>query len=243
MRRVRLVDAASSRGGRRFEAVMERELYFHAEQVAASLPGPPGDVILIPEMPSPLGLPDFVALVGGEGWLVERSRLAVPPILSEIDATLLSALGERRLLSEESIASRLGWTPDQVGLSLSRLVRAGAAARSVRGSAVARAGMKPEGLLYAIEVKVKDWRRAQIQGRGYRTWANNYVVVLGGVGTKASTRAKAEHREDGAGLYTEDGWIVRPRKRTPSSARRAQGFEYVYAALASDPALGSHKHV
>lgn len=222
---------------------MERELYFLAEEVAASLSGPPGDVILIPEMPSPLGLPDFVALVGGQGWLQTRSTLGVPPVLSEIDAAVLSVLGEKRPLSEESIAGRLGWTQQQVRSALSRLVRTGAASRSIRGTAFATTGMKPAGQLYAIEVKVKDWRRALIQGRGYRTWANNYVVVLGDVGATAAARAMAEHRADGAGLYTGDGWIVKPRKRTPSPARRALGFEHVYAALGSGPALGSHEQV
>jgi hypothetical protein len=51
-------------------------------------------------------------------------------------------------------------------------------------------------------------------------------------------RGRSEVGADGAGLFTGDGWIVRPRSRVPSVPKRLQGFEYAYAALASDPALG-----
>jgi hypothetical protein len=238
VRGIQVVEPASSRGGRRFEAVLERDLHGLAHLVAASMPGPTGNVILIPEMPSPLGLPDFVALVGGQKWLASRASVQVPPVLSEIDCTVLSALSVRRPLSATSVGRRLGWATDQVTPVISRLTRIRAVTLTASGAAIADPALKPEGVLYAIETKVKDWRRAIIQGRGYRTWANNYVMVLGGVGDRAAERVRLEVGADGAGLYTEHGWVVKPRNRVPLSARRVQGFEYAYAALASGPTLG-----
>jgi hypothetical protein len=202
------------------------------------MPGPAGDVILVTEMPSPLGMPDFVALVGGQNWLHLRASANIPPVLSEIDCAVLSALGTMRPLSISSLGRRIGWATDQVERTVSRLRRTGAAVLTKSGAVVAAPGMKPDGSLYAIEVKVKNWHRAVIQGRGYRTWADNYVMVLGEAGSKAAERARSEVTADGAGLYTEDGWVVRPRKRLPSPARRTMGFEHLYAALASDPTFG-----
>lgn len=235
MRRVRLVDPTSSRGGRRFEAGAERRLYGLANHVAASLQGPKGHALLVAEMPSPLGVPDFVALVGGQCWLNAREAAGVPPVLSEIDCTVLSALSPVRPLSLATLARRLGWDIEQVDRSVGRLLRSGAAVSTSSRTVSCAPGMKPVGSLFAIEAKVKNWQRAVIQGRGYRTWADNYVMILGDTGPKAAERARSAVAADGAGLYTAVGWVVRPRKRSPSLARRTMGFEHLFAALASGP--------
>ncbi len=238
MRSVRLVESVSSRGGRRFEPVEERHLHGLASRVATSMPGPAGDVMLVAEMHSPLGVPDFVALVGGQSWLDSRLSANVPPVLSAIDCTVLSALAAGRPLSVASLTRRLEWQLEQVERTVRRLQQLGAVVVSPSGAVRAAPGMRPAGSLYAIEAKVKNWQRAVIQGRGYRTWADNYVVVLGESGPKAAERARSAVIADGAGLYNESGWVVRPRKRVPSGPRRTLGFEYLFAALASDPSLG-----
>lgn len=238
MRQVRFVEPSSSRGGRRFQPVSELDLHDLIESVAATLPGPDGNVVVVPEMPSPLGLPDFVALVGGSSWLHARMTAGVAPVLSQSDCTVLAAASPLRALSGESITRRLGWSSGELSTGLARLQRNGAVAVSSSGSVLSHPSLRPVGSLVAIEAKVKDWRRAVRQGRTYRTWANNYVVVLGDVGQLAEDRAVAGVLADGGGLFTRSGWMVRPRSRVPAAARRLQGFEYLYAALVSDPALG-----
>lgn len=234
---MRLVNPTSSVSGRRFPPVAELSLHRQIDGVVRALPGPSGEVILIPEMPSPLGLPDFVALIGAEVWLDERRGNGVAPILSEADCFVLSKLSGRRALSSSSLAMRLGWSNDRVAPILTRLHRAGAVRTSRGGALLLAPGMQPHGTLIAIEAKVKDWNRAVRQGRSYRTWANNYVVLLGDVGHMAAERAREEVATDGAGLVVGSTWLVKPRSRVPSAVRRLLGYEYVLAALASQPAL------
>lgn len=192
-------------------------------------------------MPSPLGLPDFVALLGGEKWLSARSAVGAAPVLSETDCVVLAALHVARALAPESVMRKLGWDEGRLDPIASRLVRSGAALRSNAGALSLHPGMVPHGRLIAIETKLKDWRRAMQQGRAYRTWSDNYVVLLGQVGTAALERARAEVTADGAGLYVPGRWIVRPQARRAPLSRRLQGFEYVYASLASGPTFGGHE--
>jgi hypothetical protein len=234
---VRFVEPGSSRGGRRFEPMDELHLHDLVESLAASLPGQGDNVLVVPEMPSPLGLPDFVALVGGRGWLDARMTADVPPLLSEIDCAVLAALSPVRPLGTESVARRIGWTPNEVQGVIARLAKVDAIRVTANGAAQLHPALRPLGSVVAVEAKVKEWRRAVLQGRSYRTWADNYVVVLGNVGATAQARAKEGIRSDGGGLFTDTGWVVRPRSRQPAAARRLQGFEYFFAAISSGPAL------
>lgn len=238
MREVRLIKSFSSMSGRQFAPVSELDLHSLAVDVAASLQGPSGDVWVIPEMPSPLGLPDFVALLGGEDWLAARSRVATGPVLSEADCVVLASLHVARPSSSETVMRKLNWDADRLAPVVSRLVRSGAVLRSASGALTLTPGMLPQGRLVAIETKVKDWGRAIQQGRAYRTWSDNYVVVLGDVGQLALNRARIEVAADRAGLYAGADWIVRPAARKATLSRRLQGFEYVYASVTSDPAFG-----
>jgi len=227
---VRIVTPISSLGGRRFEPQAERELHELAETVAPTLPGANGGVMLIPEMPSPLGLPDFIALTGGETWLEARATSGVPPILGEADCAVLAAMTAGRSLSAPSVAKRVGWSLSQLESVLLRLERQNAVQRSRGGAYRLNSSLVPQGSVFALEAKVKDWSRAVLQGRAYRTWANNYVVLLGEVGPVAERRAAEGVAKDGAGLYSATGWLVRPRSRRPPLANRLRGFEYVFAA-------------
>src|SRR5690606_25201249 len=116
---------------------------------------------------------------------------------------------------------------------MTRLLNAGAIEKTPGGALRVNPSLVPGGSMFALEVKVKAWQKAVLQGRAYRTWANNYVVVLGTVGPVADRRAADRIREDGAGLFSSSGWVVRPRARRPAPAKRLWGFEHLYAALAS----------
>lgn len=238
MRSVSVLSPISSLGGRRFEPRAELSLHGLAELAASTLPGAPEEVLLIPEMPSPLGLPDFVALAGGQDWLRERREAGIPPILAEADCTVLAALHVAQAISSATIAQRIGWTRVEVDAVISRLRKADAALTTIGGAHRINPALVPSGSLIALEAKVKDWKKAILQGRAYRTWANNYVVLLGEVGGIAAERAREGVISDGAGLYSSSGWVVRPRARRPAPAKRFRGYEYVFAAVASSaPAL------
>lgn len=239
MGEVKVVQPLSSRGGRRFEPLGEADLHALGEPAAASLPGSKRGVLLVPEMPGPLGQPDFVALAGGEEWVARRSAAGVAPQLAQADCVVLAALYENRALSLESLARRLGWTDDALIPVLRRLERSGALKVASGGAYTSNPGMTPAGTLFALEAKVKDWQRAILQGRAYRSWADNYVILLGHVGLVAEQRAAAGVADDGAGLFDGNGWVVRPKRRRSSPASRLWGFEYLFAAIAaSAPTLG-----
>ena len=236
MTNVRMMLPATSLGGRRFEPSREADLHALVIAMAHGLPLR-GDVVLIPEMPSPLGLPDFLAAVGVDTWLTRRAHAGIPPLLSEIECSVLSALKASRPLGAESVAGRLGWTVAEVDRVVDRLARTGAVVVTPGGAFKRSRVFEPEGSLIAVEAKLEGWQRAVRQGRGYRTWASNYVVVLGEVGDVARLRATDEVSADGAGLFNGKGWIVRPTARQPSAARRFLGLEHLYAAIASGPPL------
>lgn len=241
VREVRLLQSSSSLGGRQFAPVSELALHELVEDVASALPGPNGDAWIVSEMPSPLGLPDFVALLGAENWFSARLETGTAPVLSETDCVVLSALHVGRSLAIDSLGKRLGWHHERLAPVVARLTKSGAALQSGGGALSLAPGLHPQGGLIAIEAKVKDWRRAVAQGRTYRTWSDNYVVLLGDVGPVALGRAQSAIAQDRAGLNINGKWVVRPASRRASRARRLQGFEYAFASLTSKPTFGSHK--
>ncbi|WP_430393287.1 MarR family transcriptional regulator [Corynebacterium qintianiae] len=190
-------------------------------------------------MPGPLGQPDFVALAGGVEWLARRRASGVAPQLAQADCAVLAALYENRALSPESLARRLGWTDSALTPVLRRLERSGALNVTPGRAYKLTQGMTPIGTLFALEAKVKDWKRGIFQGRAYRSWADNYVLLLGQVGPVAEQRANVSVAHDGAGLFNARGWLVRPKRRRSSPASRMWGFEHLFAAIAiSAPSLG-----
>lgn len=239
MNEIQIVQPLLSPGGHRFEPLEELELHSLSRPAAASLPGARRGVVVVPEMPGPLGQPDFIALVGGVEWVARRRAAGIVPQLSQVDCVVLAALHENRPLSLESLSRRLAWPIDTLQPVLRRLERAGALATTDGGSYRRNPMLSPVGTLYALEAKVKDWQRAILQGRAYRSWADNYVILLGKLGPAAERRAISGVAADGAGLFNASGWLVRPKRRRPSPAQRLWGFEHLFAAIeASGPSLG-----
>jgi hypothetical protein len=230
---------SSGRAGRRFEAVGERELYPAAVAAIATLPGAATGLTVVPEMTGPLGIPDFVALVGGQRNLAARAHLRVPPILSELDAQIIAVLHPQAPRTVEYLQAQIQMRQDLLRSRLSSLRRSGAVAETFTGAWVRDPGFTPGGSLYAVEAKVRDFPRALKQARRYRTWAMNYVLVLGPLGPRAAQQATEEVTADGGGLVIDGKWVRKPIVRRQTTLQRIHAFEYLHAALTTPPALGT----
>lgn len=227
----RVHQTSRSRPGRLFEAVQEASLYPAALDAARSLPGASAGILVVPEMFGPLGVPDFLVMVGGDKVLNARLSSGIPPILSELDCSVIASLYSARPRSATAVADSLGWTVDNVAVRLQQLKKTGAVSETPSGRFLRHSSLSSGGTLYAIEVKVRDWPQAVRQSRGYRTWANNYVVVLGPIGEQARSSVTAEVEADGAGLFIDGKWIRKPSRRLPEPLRSLMGFEHLVASL------------
>jgi len=227
----RVHQSSRSRPGRLFEAVQEAGLYPAALDAARSLPGASAGVLVVPEMYGPLGVPDFLVMVGGDKILKRRLEAGIPPILGEMDCAVISSLYTARPRSAKAIAASLGWGEDNVVARLQQLKKTGAVSEASAGLFLRHGSLSSGGTLYAIEVKVRDWAQAVRQSRGYRTWANNYVVVLGPIGEQARRAVVAEVAADQAGLFIDGTWIRKPSRRSPEPLRGLMGFEHLVASL------------
>lgn len=223
-------ETTSGRAGRRFEAIDERSLHEQAVAAASSLPGAAAGVLLIPEMTGPIGIPDFLAVVGGRERIAQRVASGIPAITGELECAILACLFPRRPRKASSIATELQLADSYVQGKLTALARVGAVI-PVGGSYTRAAALTPGGTLYAIEAKLKDWRRGVRQARGYRTWVNNYVLVMGHVTERSRASLLNELGSDKAGLYLDNGWIARPSPVPQPRRRRHLAFEYLAAAL------------
>lgn len=232
MSRIQLVAPSVTRSGRRFAPTVETLLYPAAIRAATELPRAASDgVIIVPEMQSPIGVPDFVALIGAETALNARLRSGIPPILGQIDLAVIAALSSRRPSRVAAVATRIGVSEHRILPRLRALAGIGAVIVEATGSMRLPDVLEPFRSIYAIEVKRKDWRKAQLQARAYRSWANNYVLVMDELGETASTRAALAVNSDGGGLYLEDRWLVKPRARKQPRQAAVAASEYIVAAL------------
>ena len=233
-----IVDSARPRGGRRFEPVQELALEQNALEAALAIPGAHRGLLVLREPTGPFGVPDLLAVVGPPGRLAERRALTVPPLLNQVDAGVVAAAAPSARRTVETIARRVGWPLDTVQRRLPELLRTGALARAGRESYVRPAALRPVGRLYAIETKVRDWKRAVRQARTYSTWCDSYVIVMASVGVGSLDQAIDEVRMDGGGLMLAGDWLLRPRLGARSPAQRLWGSEHLFAATLAPE--GSH---
>lgn len=219
------------RHGRRFEPVGERDLTSAALRAAETLPGARAGLLVLQEVAGPFGVADYVAIVGSGDRVRDRVALDVPPLLNEIDAGIVSTASPRRAKSASQFAELLGWSQHSVDRRLPGLVGSGAI-REVKPERFVRPeALVPVGRLYAIETKLRNWRRALRQARTYRLWSDNYVIVMPTLSAAPLTEVLLSVTEDGGGLLIDGRWITRPRLRSTEPARRLWGSEHVLAAL------------
>ena len=186
---------------------------------------------VIAEMTGPWGIPDLTALVGPESKLTARMALPIPPLLHEVDAGVVSVAHPRASRSLSQLAAAVGWPEETVHRRVGALTRTGALIRTNTGRYVRPAPLEPLGRLYAVEAKVRDWRKALRQVRSYRVWADSYVLVMGEVSAKALDELLSEVAADNGGLVVNGTWLRRPSVRRLPSAKRLWASEHVVAAL------------
>jgi hypothetical protein len=226
-----LIEAATVRPGRRFESIQELAVHEGAVAAAAKLPGSAAGLIVIPEMPGPIGIPDFIAIVGGRRQLAARLECGINPIRSPLDASIVSALHVGRARSVPDVGGALSMPLDALSVRLRALTREGAVQEVGGNRFVRNVSLTPGGTVYAIEAKVRDWRRAALQSRKYRVWTDNYVLALGPVSDQVRNSALEEIAQDGAGLIVAGLWIRKPTAQTITKVNRFLAFEHIAAAL------------
>jgi hypothetical protein len=218
------------RPGRRFQPAEETALFESAKHAAAQLPGADAGVLGLTELHAPFGIPDFTVVVGDSGPRRARLRLRVPPLLNEVDAGIASVTPSESFASARQIAGRVGWPIATVERRLPGLLRT-RALREVRSGRFSRpAALDPIGTVYAIELKIDDWRRALVQCRTYRTWADSYVLIMQRVPGSSLTELRQNVRRDGGGLIIGEDWLVSPRVVKLPRSRRLWTSEHVVAA-------------
>jgi hypothetical protein len=225
------VYAGRPRPGRRFEPVGERDLSTDTLAAARSLPNAYRGVRVLLENAGPFGIPDLLAVVGPVALLDDRLALDVPPLLNQVDAGVVAAAASSAPRSPASLARRVGWTEETVVRRLPHLIRSGALLRVGRDSFVRPAALRPVGRLYAIEAKVKDWRRALKQARTYGVWCDSYVIVMASLASGSLDALIGGVSEDGGGLMVSGKWVRRPVVTTRPAAPRLWGSEHAIAAF------------
>ncbi len=224
-------ETSRPRAGKRFAPTHELALIDDAISACASLPGAFRGVSVVGEMTGPIGIPDLTALVGPEDRLHARIALGIPPILNEVDAGVVAVAHASRGLSVEQLAAAVGWPVETVSRRLPHVLRSMALVEERPGRYRRPPALAPFGRIYAIEAKVKDWRRGLRQVRSYSVWADSYVLVMGLLSQSALVQLRREVAADRGGLVVDGEWLLRPRLHTLPPARRLWAAEHLLAAV------------
>jgi hypothetical protein len=245
MMSVRVKESKRPRAGRRFLPVAEKELRSDAVRAARGLPGAHRGLSVFEEVAGPFGIPDFLAAVGPRSLLRRRAALRVPPLLNEVDAGIVARASVRLGKSAEALAEQLGWGVETVERRLPGLLRSGALTDLGAGRYVRPAALAPIGRLYAVETKIRDFRRALRQARTYALWCDNYVIVMPALSDASLGDAVHAVARDRGGLVVDGRWVQRPGGRRIPPAPRLWGSEHLVAATmrVASPALGAGESV
>jgi hypothetical protein len=142
-------------------------------------------------------------LLFGQFWPVEASV----PVLTHVEASVLSLVhGEGEFLPDD-VLSRI-FLPDVTAARTFRtLEKKGALERTSSGALrvsqkLAAATME----IVAVELKLKRWRDACVQAKGYMPFADRAYAVLDGNQLKLTDEIQSAFREAGVGLVLQFGW-------------------------------------
>ncbi len=223
-------EATRQRPGRLFEPNGERSLMTLARRVITELHGADEGALALKEMHAPFGVPDLTVIVGDSARRKSRLRLSVPPLLNEIDAGIVAVASQTVPRRVSRLASSLGWPVSTLERRIPHLLRNRALREIKPELLVRRSALEPIGTIFAIELKLSDWKRALTQGKTYRTWADAYLLIIDHVTENSIPDLAKAVRNDRGGLVVAGNWIVKPRRSSRSPARRLWASEHVIAA-------------
>lgn len=211
------------------EAVLDPALRSLARALPRSNPG----VVMMAEVPGPVGVPDLIALPGSGDGLRKRLESKIRPVLRRADVELLAALKVRQGVTVETLRARVVGGNRAFNQSLRELTKDGAVI--IDGRLIYRAeSMAPVGHIYALEAKVDDWKKGVRQAFRYRSWCSASALVLSRMPKDREPLLSAARRLQ-IGLAWEDRWLIRPRVVKLDPVQHLLGSEHFVAALGFTP--------
>jgi hypothetical protein len=144
-----------------------------------------------------------------------RARQWEPATDGEI--VVLTILRRDRPTSVQSVAARVGYTTDSTRRLLRRLERLGYASESRgRGFRKVRGRYKIFSRFVAVEAKLRDWRRALVQARAHRSFAQECYVAFDASYAERFAIGHSYFRASGTGLLAVSpgdpvARVLRPR--------------------------------
>ncbi|MGB5565481.1 MAG: hypothetical protein WBN93_04040 [Acidimicrobiia bacterium] len=227
---VAVVQSSHVPPGRRFEPSREAALHPHMYEIAQTLGDEQTDLIAVPEFAGPYGIADLAVVATAWSRLAARIDAQIEPIVHELDAAIVAHLTTRRGRALHELTQVLPVRENEIDRRIAHLVRVGAVQRSGSGRLTRHESLSPLGRIYAIELKVRAWRRAIDQARAYALWSDRSIAVLGSLPADRSN-VMGEARAAGVGLAVESEWLVRPRATGQPQARRLWTSEIFFAAI------------
>jgi hypothetical protein len=150
-------------------------------------------------------IPDLLAARVDLRPLRARVRAEQWEALNSSELRLLGLLRDDRSLSVRSAASGLGYTQATTRRLLRRLEKLGYVGQDGRnGFRRIRNRYKIFTRLIAVEAKLRDWRRALVQARSHRSFAQESFVVFDAAYAARFNRAKEHFMSSGTGLIAVD---------------------------------------
>lgn len=137
--------------------------------------------------------------------------------LTEGEIVVLTSLRRDRVTSVQAVAAAVGYTPDATRRLLRRLERLGYASEYRRGGFRKVQGRyKIFSRFVAVEAKLRDWRRALVQARAHRSFAQECYVAFDASYADRFALGHSYFRASGTGLLAVSATngaerVLRPR--------------------------------
>ncbi len=216
--------------GRQYQPLAEAHIHELLPALARSLPGAARHgTVMVRECPGPYGVADLVVQVGGQRQLDRRLSAGLPPLLSEIDASIVAQLRPGQPTALSDLALSVGRSVGSVKRRLGRLRGLDAVADRPTGY-VRHPALDLGGSLHALEAKTSDWGRGIDQALGYAVWADTATLVVGRLPRNPEPAMRRAHRLR-LGLVGGTCWLRRPSRRAHGGPIRHWAMEHLVAAL------------
>jgi hypothetical protein len=146
-------------------------------------------------------IPDLLAARVDLRALRSRIRATQWEPLNESELVALANLRRDRPTSVRAVAQAIGYTPDATRRLLRRLENLGYASEDRAGSfRKIRGRYKVFSRFVAVEAKVRDWRRALVQARAHRSFAQECYVAFDASYSERFALGHAYFEASGTGL-------------------------------------------